>query len=295
MMVQTRSFGGIVFDFFLYVLLLFICVVTIYPFLYVLFSSFSDPVIKAQAGPILLVPQGFTTQAYERVMRTLDVWIGFRNSFIYVILGTIVCVVLTANAAYTLARNVPGRNFVMKLIAFTMFFNGGLIPTWLWIRSIGLYDTIWVMIVPLALTPWNIIIMMTYLRTIPKDVEDSARIDGANDILILFRIILPLAMPVVAVIILFHAVGIWNSYFHALIYLRNRNLVPIQVVLREILIEQSDAQYAIGASPGRDDTAAIADSVKHAVTIVAVTPIIFIYPFLQRYFVKGIMIGSLKY
>jgi putative aldouronate transport system permease protein len=174
-----------------------------------------------------------------------------------------------------------------------MYFSGGLIPKWLLMERLGLLDTVAVMVVPGAITVYYLIIMMTYFKGIPASMEDSARMDGANDFVILFRIILPLAIPVVAVIILFQAVSEWNSFFEALIYLRDRNRVPLQVVLREVLIQEETMDIA---STGQiDEAALIQENMKFAITVVSIVPIILVYPFLQRYFVKGIMIGSLKY
>jgi putative aldouronate transport system permease protein len=292
-MVQTRSATEYIVDVLIIVMLLMLTLVTLYPFLYVVNSSFSDPVERHYAGSLLLFPQGFTVEGYEKVLDYKMVWIGLRNTVIYVALGTVIAIVMTSMASYCLAHKYPGRNFLMKIIIFTMYFSGGLIPKWLLMERLGLLDTVAVMVVPGAITVYYLIIMMTYFKGIPASMEDSARMDGANDFVILFRIILPLAIPVVAVIILFQAVSEWNSFFEALIYLRDRNRVPLQVVLREVLIQEETMDIA---STGQiDEAALIQENMKFAITVVSIVPIILVYPFLQRYFVKGIMIGSLKY
>ncbi len=292
-MVQTRSATEYIVDILIVILLLLLTIATLYPFLYVVNVSLSDPVERHYAGPLLLFPEGFTTEGYEKVLDYKMVWIGLRNTVLYVVLGVTISIIMTSMASYCLAHKYPGRNLLMKLIIFTMYFSGGLIPKWLLMERLGMLDTVAVMVVPGAITVYYLIIMMTYFKGIPDSLEDSAKMDGANDFVILFRIILPLAIPVVAVIVLFQAVSEWNSFFDALIYLRDRNRVPLQVVLREVLIQEDTMDIA---STGQiDEAALIQENMKFAITVVSIVPIILVYPFLQRYFIKGIMIGSLKY
>lgn len=266
---------------------------TLYPFLYVLFSSLSDPGLLAKNRGILYLPLGFTVKAYELVFQNPMIIVGYLNTIFYVVVGTTINILLTSIGAYALSRkNAMLTKPIMMFITFTMFFSGGLIPTYLLIGQLGMIDTRWALIIPNAISVWNLIIMRTSFKGIPDSLEESARIDGANDWTILFRIILPLSLPVIAVMILFYGVGHWNAYFDAMIYLRNNDLWPLQLVLREILIENSTDNFITGVGGG--DRYPIGETVKYATIIVATLPILFLYPFLQKYFVKGVMIGSIK-
>lgn len=217
---------------------------------------------------------------------------GYRNTLIYVVAGTAINLVATAIGAYVLSRrNLYFKNVLMMLIVITMFFGGGLIPTYLLINNLGMLNTIWAMLIPGMIGTFNMIIMRTAFQSVPISLEESAKIDGANDLIILFRIIIPLSMPVIAVMILWYAVGHWNSYFGALIYLRDRELFPLQLVLREILITNTTDSMMTEAS---GDRMAIADTIKYATIIVSTLPILLLYPFLQKYFVKGVLIGAIK-
>ncbi|NGP46291.1 carbohydrate ABC transporter permease [Bacillaceae bacterium SIJ1] len=266
---------------------------TLYPFLYVLFASVSDPSQFSQHRGFLLFPLGFSVEAYKMVFDNPMLLISYSNTLFYVIVGTVINMFLTAMAAYGLSRKkVMLAKPIMLMIVFTMFFSGGLIPTYLLIGDLGLLDTRWAMILPTAISAWNLIIMRTSFQGIPDSLEESARIDGANDFTIFFRIIIPLSLPVLAVITLFYAVGHWNQYFNAMIYLRDRELFPLQLILREILIENSTDGMMQGVVAG--DRFIIGETIKYATIIVATIPILFLYPFLQRFFVKGVLIGSLK-
>lgn len=269
-------------------------VVTLYPLLYVAFASFSDPATLMTTRSVLLRPLGFTLEAYVRVFDNPMILTGYRNTLFYVVGGTALNLLMTMLAAYALSRrNVMFRRPLMLLIVFTMFFSGGLIPTFLLVgRTLNLMDTPWALILPGAIHTVNLIIMRTAFEGIPYELEEAARIDGANDFIILFRIVLPLSMPVVAVMILFYAVGHWNAFFSAMVYLRTRELYPLQLILREILISNSTEMMTAGVASG--DVMPIGETIKYATIIVATVPILFVYPFLQRYFVKGVMIGAIK-
>ncbi|KRG14445.1 carbohydrate ABC transporter permease [Lederbergia galactosidilytica] len=287
------SLGEKVFDFLNVLFMVSLIIATLYPFLYVLFSSLSDPGLLAKNRGILLLPLGFTVKAYELVFQNPMIIVGYLNTIFYVIVGTIINIFLTSIGAYALSRkNAMLTKPIMMFITFTMFFSGGLIPTYLLIGQLGMIDTRWALIIPNAVSVWNLIIMRTSFKGIPDSLEESARIDGANDWTILFRIILPLSLPVIAVMVLFYGVGHWNAYFDAMIYLRNNDLWPLQLVLREILIENSTDNFITGVGGG--DRYPIGETVKYATIIVATIPILFLYPFLQKYFVKGVMIGSIK-
>ena len=268
--------------------------VTLYPLLYAAFASVSDPASFMQFRGALLRPLGFTLEAYRRVFDNPMILIGYRNTLFYMIAGTFLNLLMTSLGAYVLSRrNVPLIRPIMMGIVFTMFFSGGLIPTFLLVgRTLGMMDTPWALIVPVAISTYNLIIMRTGFEAVPYELEEAARIDGANDLDILFRVILPLSKPVLAVMILFYAVAHWNAFFSAMVYLRNREWYPLQLVLREILIVNAIDSMVTGGSTG--DVIPIGETIKYATIVVATLPILCVYPFLQRYFVKGVMIGAIK-
>lgn len=274
-------------------LMLILVVITLYPFLYVLFASFSNPADLIQHRGLLLAPVGFSLESYKLVFENPMISIGYLNTLIYVIGGTALNLVMTSFAAYALSRRgVKLIGPVMFGIVFTMFFSGGLIPTYLNMKNLGLLDNRWAMILPSAISTWNLLVMRTSFASIPMALEESARIDGANDFKILFRIFIPVSLPIMAVMTLFYGVGHWNSYMDALIYLRTRDLYPLQLVLQEILITNStDSMMSTVADV---DKGLITETIKYATIIVATVPILLLYPFLQRYFVKGVMLGSIK-
>jgi len=265
----------------------------LYPFWYIIVASFSSPVEVAKHRGILLIVKGFSLEAYKAVFSNPNIWTGYRNTIFYVIVGSAVNLFMTTLGAYGLSRkNVWGKGVIMKIIVFTMFFSGGLIPSFLMMKSWGLVDTVWVMIFPGAISTFNLIIMRTSFQGIPDSIEESARIDGANDFEIMWKIIVPLSLPVMAVITLYYAVGHWNSFFGAIVYLRSRKLYPLQLILREVLISNSSDSMMTDASGG--DKAGLREIIKYATIMVSTVPILCLYPFLQKYFVKGVMIGSLK-
>jgi putative aldouronate transport system permease protein len=288
-----KSLGEASFDVSNTLLLIGISLATLYPFLYVLLASVSNPSELVQYRGILYKSFGFYLDAYKVVFENPNIPRSYLNTIFYVVVGTSLNILLTSFGAYGLSRpNVLFRNAIMVMIVFTMFFQGGLIANYLLVSKLGLLDTRWSLILPSAISTWNLIIMMTAFRAVPVSLEESARLDGANDFTILFRIVLPLSLPVIAVITLFYAVYHWNSYFNAMIYLRSRELFPLQLILREILITNSTESMTTGV--GVLDEMPFAETVKYATIIVATGPILLLYPFLQRYFVKGVMIGALK-
>ena len=296
-MVEERNFGSRVFDFFNIFLMFLLMVMTFYPIYYVLVASVSHPVQLFASTGLLLWPRGFALYAYEIVLSNPWIWRGYANTVFYVIAGGSLRVFLTLLGGYVLSRRyLPGRNFFLTMIIITMFFSGGLIPTFLVVNAMGLTDTRWAMIFPGAISTFNLIVTKTFLQGIPDELEESGRIDGANDWTILWRIIAPLATPVIAVITLFYVVGIWNSFLTPIIYLRDRDLFPLQVILREILLigNQDFTNLTVGDAGGRQDFSAYADAVRYATIIVATIPVLCVYPFLQKYFVKGVMLGAIK-
>lgn len=273
-------------------LMLLLVVVTLYPFWYVFVASFSNATIVAQKGGIMFWVDGFNLTAYRAVFKNPNIWTGYKNTLIYVIAGSVINLFMTTLGAYGLSRKgLYGRKWIMGVIVFTMFFNGGLIPSFLLVKSLHLVDTIWAMMIPGAISTYNLIIMRTAFEAVPHSLEESARLDGASDFVIMWRIIVPLSLPVMAVITLYYAVGHWNSFFGALVYLRRRSLFPLQLILREILVTNSTDSMTTEIQFGKES---IAETIKYAAVIVSTLPILFIYPFIQKYFVKGVLIGSLK-
>ena len=270
-------------------------VVVLYPCVFVLSASISSS-SAVQAGKVVLWPVGFNMEGYRTVFNTSIVWTGFRNSIFYTVASTCLSVVMTLTTAYCLSRNdLPGRNFIMLMFTFTMFFGGGLIPFYMLIRSLGLLNTPWVLIVIGALWVYNMIIAKTFIQhNIPQELLDAAKIDGCSDIYYFVRIVIPLSTAIIAVLVLFYAVGNWNSFFPAMIYLHNRNLYPLTVFLREILMASQIDPSTVSDPELQMRVAEAAAVIKYALIVVTVVPVLVIYPFVQKYFVKGIMIGSIK-
>lgn len=289
-----RSRGERTFSVINIALLAVLMLITAYPLLYVVFASLSEPSSIVAYRGALLKPLGLTMDAYTRVLQNPMIAIGYRNTLFYVLAGTALNMTLTCLGAYALSRrNVMFKRPIMLLIIFTLFFNGGLIPTYLLVgQTLHMADTVWSLIVPTAVNTINLIILKTAFESVPVSLEEAARIDGANDFTILFRVVLPLSLPALSVVVLFYAVAHWNSYFQALIYIQSRDLYPLQLVLREILITSNVESMTTSVSSG--DTFEIGQTIKYATIVVATLPILLIYPFLQRYFVKGALLGAIK-
>lgn len=277
------------------VFLVMITLLVLYPLIFVLSASFSHPKLVIN-GDIWLWPKEVTVEAYRKVFQNQDIVKGFINTLKYTVVGTGINLLMTIMAAYPLSRrDLAGRNVIMAIFVFTMFFSGGMIPTYLLIKNLQMLDTFWAMVIPNTVSIFNIIIMRTFFAsTIPRELEEAAVIDGCSNIQTLYKIVLPLSMPVIAVMVLFYAVGHWNSYFNALIYLSDRELFPLQLVLREILIQGQTDQMIQSTTESIVEQQLSVEGLKYAVLIVSNLPMLILYPFLQRYFVKGIMIGSIK-
>ncbi|MGN7165684.1 carbohydrate ABC transporter permease [Paenibacillus cellulositrophicus] len=293
MLIESK--GDRIFNFINYVVLILVTLVVLYPLVFVLSASFSDPQTVLR-GEMLLWPKGINLNSYEKIFQNKDIISGFTNTLIYTTLGTAINLVMTILAAYPLSRrDFVGRNGIMALLVFTMFFSGGLIPTYLLIKNLGMLNTLWVMIIPNAVSIWNIIIMRTFFQqSIPHELQEAATIDGCSNIQILTRIILPLSMPIIAVTILFYAVGHWNAFFSALLYLTDKDKFPLQLVLREILIQGQTNDMVKMSTESAIKQQREVEGIKYAVLVVANIPVLVLYPFLQRYFVKGVMIGAIK-
>ncbi len=300
-MVEKRNAWNWLFDIANYVFLTLLAIVCLYPMLHVLFGSVSDPRLLTKHTGILLHPLGFTSRGYEIVFNNPNIWAGYANTLFYVIVGTVLRTLMTMLGAYVMMqKDFMPRRVLMFLFVFTMYFSGGLIPDYLVVTRLHLLNTRWAIIIPSLISTWNMIILKTAFSQIPPSLSESAKLDGAGDLTILFRIILPAAKASVAVIIMYYAVGEWNSWFSAAIYLPGRrDLYPLQLFLREILISNSasgNAAEAAGGSGSDADAieALIEDVVRYCTICVATIPILCIYPFVQKYFVKGVMMGSIK-
>lgn len=281
------------FDAAVYLIAAVIMLIVLYPLLFVVSASFSDPA-KVLGGEVWLLPKGATLDAYANILQNDKIWMGYGNSILYTVVGTTINIVMTLLAAYPLSRpDLPLRKGLMLIVTLTMFFGGGLIPTYLLVKDFGMVDTMWALIIPGAISTYNLIVMRTYFQSsIPWELQEAAHIDGCSNWRLLISIILPLSKPILAVMVLFYAVGHWNSFFNALIYIRSEDLYPLQLVLREILlISQTDA---VDGLVGLEDKVLLAESIKYAVIIVSSLPVLVMYPFVQRHFVKGVMIGSIK-
>lgn len=289
---EKLSPGDKVFHFIIVVFMLIVIMITIYPFWYVIVASFSDANELSFARGIIWTTQGFSTQAYQIILNNLLLWKAYLNTIIYTTAGTALNVFLTTLGAYVLSRRgLVGRNFLMKVLVFTMYFGGGLIPTYLQMDRFGLVNNPLIMILPGAVSVYNLIIVRTAFLGVPPSLEEAAVIDGASPNQILWNVTIPLAMPTIMVVGLYYLVGHWNSYMDALIYLRDSNKYPLQLVLRNILI-QNDPSETMGNFSFIDTR--IVQTVKYAAIIVSIIPVLIVYPFIQKYFVQGTMIGAIK-
>lgn len=268
--------------------------VILVPLIFVVAASFSSPEALLSAK-VFLWPSDFTLRGYKMVIEHEMLPTGFRNTFLYAILGTVINVVMTILAAYPLSRkDLKIRNPVMLLFAFTMLFNGGMIPTYLLVKELGMLDTIWAMVIPNALSVWNLIITRTYIQTtIPGEILESANIDGCDDITFLVKMVIPLSVPIIAVNVLLYAVGHWNSYFNAMMYLNDNKLYPLQLVLRDVLIQDDTSGMSVDAGKmlEKQQTRYL---LQYTTIVVGTVPVMVLYPFIQKYFVTGMMVGAVK-
>ena len=292
---QTSTRNDRIFYLVIFIILTLFFLVVLYPCVFVLSASFSSGE-AVQSGRVVLLPVEFNIEGYRIVFNTHTVWVGFRNSAFYTITATIINVIMTMTTAYCLSRaDVPGRNGIMLLFTFTMFFNGGMIPTYILIRNLGMLNTPWALIIPGAIGVYNMIIARTFIQSsIPMELFDAAKIDGCSDIYYYIKIVLPLSKAIIAVLVLFYGVGHWNAYFNAMIYLHDRALYPLTIILREILMASQIDPSTVQDPELQMRLALAAAAIKYALIVITLIPIILIYPFVQRYFIKGVMIGSIK-
>ncbi|MBO5070964.1 MAG: carbohydrate ABC transporter permease [Roseburia sp.] len=289
---RKRKLGDWVFDIIIYVILIALVIVTLYPMWYVIVLSFSNSTDITKYTGIVLWPERFTLGAYQMVFEHPTLMASFKNT-ILVLLGSLpLSIILTVLCGYFMAsKGMLWKKAVVGLIMFTMFFSGGLIPGFLNIKSLGLYNTLWALIIPGCISVYNSIICKTAIETIPESLSESAYIDGANDIQVIFKIILPLIKPTLAVLTLYYGVARWNDWFQASIYIKDTNLLPIQNIIRAVLLENDIALNSAGVG---DNFNTYAETLKYAAIVISTVPILCIYPFLQKYFTKGVMIGAVK-
>ena len=278
-----------------YLVLTLLAIVILYPLIYVLSASFSSGQ-AVSSGRVWLWPVEPTLAGYEAIFKNRAVLLGFYNSLFYTVVGTTINVVMTILAAYPLSRpELPGRRVIAFIFFFTLLFSGGLIPTYLVVRDLGMLSTRWALILPTALSIWNMLIARTFFENnIPKELREAAQLDGCDDFNFLWRVVLPLSGPILAVLALFYGVGHWNSYFTALIYLYDKNLWPLQLVLRDILVQNQVDPGMAADIRGVAAKAQLRELLKYSLIVVATVPLLIIYPFVQRHFVKGVMLGSVK-
>lgn len=294
--IQARvkdSLGDKIFLITVYILLSLLLIVVLYPLIYVISSSFSSPA-AVTSGKVWLWPVELSLKGYSTLIHNEKVTIGYANSLFYTGVGTIISVVLTIMIAYPLSRKTFfGKNVLMMLITFTMLFSGGLIPTYLVVKQMGLIDTRWALLIPNAIWVWQVIITRSFFQTaIPDELFDASEIDGCSDFRFLRSVVVPLSKPIIAVLILIYAVGQWNAYFDALIYLKSASLFPLQLILRSIIIlnNSSNATDALKQVERQQ----LAEALKYSLIVVTTLPVLIIYPFVQRFFVQGMLVGSVK-
>lgn len=275
--------------------LCFIFVLVAYPLIYVVSASLSSP-IAVSSGRVWLWPVDLTTRGYEAVFNHPDIVRGFFNAVYITVLGTVVQVVITIMAAYPLSRKtLYGKGVITLFFTFTMFFGGGLIPTFILINNLKLYNTYWALILPGAVGVYNVIVARTFFQaTIPEDLFEAGQLDGCSDFKFLIRVVLPLSKPIIAVLVMFYAVGHWNSYFGPMIYLSDKQLYPLQIVLRNILVQNQITSEMMTDVAAIEQQKGLAELIKYSVIVVSSLPMLILYPFIQKHFVKGVMIGAIK-
>ncbi|MGN0778708.1 MAG: carbohydrate ABC transporter permease [Aristaeellaceae bacterium] len=292
---KNYSLGDKLFIIFVVIVLTMFFIAVLYPCIFVVSASFSSG-SAVQAGKVVLLPVEPTLEGYKTVLNTPTVWLGYRNSILYTVVGTIINLAVTLTAAYCLSRkDLPGRSFIMLAFTFTMFFSGGLIPMYIQVQKLKLLNTMWSLILPGAISVYNLIVARTFIvNTIPSELLEASQIDGCSDIRYYVSIVLPLSGAIIAVEALFYAVGHWNAYFNAMIYLSKRELYPLTLYLREILMSSNIDPSTVSDPELQARLADMVGIIKYALIVVAVVPVLLIYPFVQKHFVKGVMIGSVK-
>ena len=286
---KQGAIGSIV----IYTIIFFAAIITLYPFWYVIINSLSDP-LRVIRRDVVWWPIDFSLQSYETLLSQKDVFLAYYNTIWYTVVGTIVNITLTVMAAYALSvRTFCLRRQISMFVAITMFVSGGIIPSYIVVNKLGLYDSRWALIIPTAISAYNLIVARSFFESLPEELTESAHLDGANDFVILWKIIVPISKPIISVLIIFYAVGHWNDFFTALLYLNKDAYQPLQTILRNILLSNQAMAGTTGAGEG-SYAQQFADQIKFAVIIVSTVPVLCIYPFIQKYFEKGVMIGAVK-
>ncbi|BFT71931.1 carbohydrate ABC transporter permease [Paenibacillus sp. P36] len=281
-----QSAASIIFDTMNYAVMILLMLVMIYPLVYVFSASISDNALVS-SGDVLLLPKKVTLVAYKQLAANSDLWISYWNTIRYTVVHVILTLITTAAMAYPLAKKwLPGRKLILMMAAFTLLFSGGMIPTFLVVQKLGMLNSIWAIVLPSMISTWYLFIMRTFFEALPEELEDAATIDGCSSLQVLLRVVMPLSMPVMATIGLFTAVNQWNAFFDALIYLNDRSMYPLQIMLRNILVAGTTIQ-------GEGDMSLL-QTMKYAIIMMATLPILCVYPFIQKYFVQGTMIGGIK-
>jgi len=267
----------------------------LYPLVFVVSASISDPT-AVSSGKMWLWPVDITFAGYERIFQSEEIWLGYKNTIIYTLVGTALHLFVLLPCAYALSRKeLMAKKFILWFILITMLFNGGLIPTFLVVKSLGMLNTMWALVIPNVVGAWSILVARSFFSsTIPDQLVEASKIDGASDIIIFVRVVLPLSLPIIAVMALFHAVGLWNQYFNALIYLSDKNLYPLQLFLRELLVVDQMELMETDQVESLIDQVQTSQLIKYGLIIVSTLPLLIVYPFLQRFFVQGVLIGSIK-
>ena len=271
-----------------------VCIVVIYPLYYVLLASVTDPVV-VNSGKLLLYPEAWYTEGYVTTLEYGPLWTAYKNTIVYTVVGTVVSLICTIPAGYALSRmDLVGRKPIMFLFTFTMFFSGGMIPLYLTIQQLHIYNTIWAMVLPVAVSAYNLIVCRSFFDTsVPIELLEAAKIDGCSDFGFFFKIAIPLSKTIIAVMTLFYATAMWNQFFNALMYLQDYDKMPLQVVLRDlVLMNQANQMGSSGAEMVTRQK--LAEQLKYCIVVVAAFPLLCIYPFLQKYFAKGVTIGAVK-
>ena len=292
---MKKSIGDCIFEIINGTILVLLAIATLYPFLYVVFASMSDARLLELNQGFLYKPIGFNINAYKAVLDDSHVFIGYKNTFILLIVGTITSVLFTSIGGFVLSRKKLWlNNILIPMVLVTMFFNGGIIPQFILIRSLGLYNTHWAVILPTTISTMNLFIMKTNFASIPESIEEAAIIDGASMLQYFIQFVLPLSKAVIAVMFLYYGVTRWNEWFNPMLYLKDRNLYPLQLYIKEILISSELENMIDGMNLNSSDVQRVSETLKYATIVVATVPILCVYPFIQKYFVKGVMIGAVK-
>lgn len=289
-----QSAGDRVFDIVNAIIMTLITIVIVYPLYYVLLASITDPTV-VNTGKLLLYPEAPYIDGYKRAFSYAPLWTGYKNTLIYTFVGTIISLICTIPAGYALSRmDLPGRRVIMFLFTFTMFFNGGIVPLYLVVQNLHIYDTIWAVALPVAVSVYNLIVCRSFFDTgIPIEMLEAAKIDGCNDFVFFFRVVIPLSSTIIAVMCLFYATALWNQFFNPLMFLSGQDKMPLQVVLRNLVLSNQVNSITSNAQEIAMRQR-LAEQLKYCTVVLAAAPLLIVYPFLQKYFAKGVMVGAVK-